>query len=292
MKSLLRLFSCVLCVLLLGGAAGAETTFAFEGHFLPAGSAPIRTDTEYRSENVHILFRDGYNEDLKTDIHVAEVYVRTLDCFQHVYAHNAAGKKASTLRRMNERVEAILLMNGDNGIVDKHGLAARSKMRNSRELCLITNTGEMQVLTYAQAKAQGLYENHDFVKHSFCFGPSLMTKDGEPITKKEDFSTTNVYVKNPRTVLGYYEPGHYALVVVAGRGTKSQFKERSVNRGLDLSELSVYMHSLGCKQAYNLDGGQTSAMMTNGEYRNALYKNGRAVTDAIIICEPGANYQP
>ncbi len=37
--------------------------------------------------------------------------------------------------------------------------------------------------------------------------------------RKTSFDTT-VAEENPRTAIGYYEPGHYCIVIVNGRGTE------------------------------------------------------------------------
>ena len=44
---------------------------------------------------------------------------------------------------------------------------------------------------------------------------------------------------------------------------------------LKLKELSLFMEGLGCKAAYNLDGGQSSMMYFNGGLLSTPYNNGR-----------------
>ena len=107
------------------------------------------------------------------------------------------------------------------------------------------------------------------------FGPSLLGENGEPLTA---FPNSKVKVQNPRSVIGYYEPGHYCFVSVDGRQKHS--------RGLRMEELAQLMSSLGCKAAYNLDGGESASMYWNGDIFNKPSDGGRAMADIIYIFDP------
>ena len=75
------------------------------------------------------------------------------------------------------------------------------------------------------------------------------------------------------SAIGYYEPGHYCFIAVNGRGKL---------RGISLAELSQLCADLGMAAAYNMDGGQSSALYFNGKtYGN----NGRTTSDIAYIAE-------
>ena len=61
---------------------------------------------------------------------------------------------------------------------------------------------------------------------------------------------------HPRTAIGYYAPGHYCLLSVAGY--QGEFP------GVSLEELSAFFASLGCRCAYNLDGGTSTHVWYHG----------------------------
>jgi exopolysaccharide biosynthesis protein len=44
---------------------------------------------------------------------------------------------------------------------------------------------------------------------------------------------------------------------------------------------------MGCKVAYNLDGGQTAVMTYNGAVANQPYNGGRSVSDIVYITDEG-----
>ncbi len=113
---------------------------------------------------------------------------------------------------------------------------------------------------------------------AWTFGPALLDSNGEILT--EFASPSRIISANPRTAIGYYEPGHYCLVVVDGRGESA---------GITLPQLSQLFHSLGCTAAYNLDGGNSSIMVWGNEVINNPSGGGRESSDALLIAEVRSN---
>jgi exopolysaccharide biosynthesis protein len=93
----------------------------------------------------------------------------------------------------------------------------------------------------------------------------------------EEFNSS-VNPSNPRTAVGYYEPGHYCFVVVDGR-------QPGYSDGYSTKELSELMFSLGCTVAYNMDGGKSSEMAFNGAFYNKPYHGGRGTSDILYIAD-------
>jgi len=56
---------------------------------------------------------------------------------------------------------------------------------------------------------------------------------------------------------------------------------------MSLAELAALFQELGCKEAYNLDGGKSSAMVWNGSLVNDPADGGRRVSDIVYIAEVG-----
>ncbi len=77
----------------------------------------------------------------------------------------------------------------------------------------------------------------------------------------------------------YEEGTHYVLLVADGRSSE--------NAGLTLYELAEVMQSLGCTQAYNLDGGSSTTMYFNGQVMNNPSGKGadgeKGVSDIVYI---------
>ena len=104
----------------------------------------------------------------------------------------------------------------------------------------------------------------DFQEHGIddvhSFGPWLV-HDGQVNTEKAMRASGIFKENNPRTGIGMIEPGHLVIIVVDGRQ-----KDRSI--GLDLMEFAGLFVKEGCTEAYNLDGGVSSAMVFMGEQLN------------------------
>lgn len=57
------------------------------------------------------------------------------------------------------------------------------------------------------------------------------------------------------------------------------------SRGMFLEEMSQLFEQLGCKAAYNLDGGHCSFMTFQGKVANHPYKPEHEISDGIFITE-------
>ena len=91
---------------------------------------------------------------------------------------------------------------------------------------------------------------------------------------------TAVSYPNPRSAIGYYEPGHYCFVVVDGR-------QNGYAKGMNIPQLATLFEELGCTRAYNLDGGGSAVMVFNHErYSKQSNGGGRELGDILLIREP------
>ena len=75
-----------------------------------------------------------------------------------------------------------------------------------------------------------------------------------------DYSTTNLAMLNPRTAIGQAGDGTFLLLVIDGRGPSSF--------GAEYGDVVKVFQAYDAINAANLDGGNSSAMMYNGEYVN------------------------
>lgn len=67
------------------------------------------------------------------------------------------------------------------------------------------------------------------------------------------------------------------MVLVDGR--------KDTSRGMSLEELSKLFEDLGCKKAYNLDGGHCSFMTLQDRIADHPYKPEHEVSDGIFILD-------
>ena len=147
-------------------------------------------------------------------------------------------------------------------------------MKHNRryDACVLLYDGTLLTLDAKKTSAEEIESLHPW--QAWCFGPMLLDENGKAMTKFHSSLTD----RNPRTAIGYYSPGHYCFVVVDGR-------RKDYSRGMTMKQLSRFMEKLGCKAAYNMDGGSSSVMAFNGKKVNRP-SSSRKVPDFIYIGEP------
>lgn len=303
-----RILVCLLALLLCQTAV-AQAEFSFPDVFLPVDELPIRTETSYVSPNVSIKINASrvMNSDGKpSDVYVADIYVRELEYFVRYFGINDKGKRESfRIPQLVETCGALIATTGDNahdisaktvGWVVGNGELRIDKTNKQLDLGVLYKNGEMVTILKQDLDYEALKAQLDDIWQIFCFGPALLDADGKPLGKYN----SQVNAKNPRSIVGYYEPGHYCFVIIDGRGTKSKL-EKGNNHGMKMQDVAEFMQSLGCKQAYNLDGGRSAAMWFGGteimEKKASEVKvlsnperGGRRVGDILAIVDPLAEY--
>ena len=233
-----------------------------------------------------------------SDVYVCDIRIGNTDCFRRVFGGDKWNTVSERVGAMAERCGAVLAITGDSGaalssgLIIGNGVLLRNTVNPGRDLCVLYRNGEMKTFIAAEndmTKLCGELEKDPAVWQVFLFGPALMDGDGHA---RASFNS-NVFPANPRSVLGYYEKGHYCFVQGDGRGVPSALEKGRNSTGMNLSDLAAFMEDLGCSAAYNLDGGQSSALWFNGKIISTPYNNGRRVGDAVIITDtlaavPGA----
>ena len=232
-----------------------------------------QTDTTYKSKNIDItITQSKYGNSV---YYVADIYVSDIKYLKTAFARSKYGGGSDSIFDTMSSSKGILGINGDyysarnDGIVIRNGDLYRDKVY--ADVLIMNNDGSMATYTADEFDINAVKENGAW--QGWSFGPMLLN-NGQPMTT----FNSNVVRANPRTAIGYYEPGHYCMVVVDGR-------QNGYSSGIKMADLSQLMYDLGCKVAYNLDGGQSSMMVFNGKFVNKPYKDGRSVSDIVYIGE-------
>lgn len=235
---------------------------------------PEITDTSYKSKDISVTITK--NQQNSITWYVADIYVRNLQNFRTALAQDQYGKGITepTLDMAN-RANAIVAVSGDfygnheTGIVVRNGKLYRQTALD--DVLIMNNDGSMQTFDNQSFQPSAVVKNGAW--QAWTFGPMLLD-NGQPMTK----FNSKLNPANPRAAIGYYEPGHYCLVVVDGR-------QPGYSNGIGLKDFSQLFHDMGCKVAYNLDGGQTAVMTFMGKWVNQPYNNGRNCSDIVYIGE-------
>ena len=250
----------------------------FAEHFSPDGVET--TATNYRSQNISVSISHHARTDEGGDPQVwfvADIYIRDIELLKTAFAEDVYGKGYKEWPHfMASAKGAVLAISGDyygareKGVVIRNGTVYRTD--TFKDVCVIYYDGVMETMSAKEFDADAAIERGAY--QAFSFGPALLDENG---CVKESYDT-EINDPNPRCAIGYYEPGHYCFVVADGR-------DFDYSEGLEMHELAQIFEDLGCKAAYNLDGGATATMVFMDDIVNKPYDGGRKVSDIIYIGE-------
>ncbi|MBQ6076495.1 MAG: phosphodiester glycosidase family protein [Clostridia bacterium] len=231
---------------------------------------PVLTENSYSDDGLSITitrYEDNLTLFRQVAVYfVADVYVQDIVRWKTAAAKNDFTSRATDkLINMAEANDALFAVSGDyfnyqvsNGVIIRNGELYRQQYDRRRDLCVLYRDGVMKTFEVGTYTVEEILESDPW--QTWQFGPALLDENGEV---KEHFNSS-LLGPNPRCAIGYYEPGHYCFVIVDGRNEE-------YSMGASLSELSLLMKQLGCKAAYNLDGGLSAQIYFNGEIQNRTY---------------------
>lgn len=248
-----------------------------------------QTDSSYKSANVSIeITKNTVGTESKPIVYyLADIYIKDISSFRTAVAldykdQNEGDRKnvMSTLQ-LSQLSNSIIGLSGDNfafhdGIVVRNGIEWERILPVYGDICVLYYDGTME--TYSQkiksAQVDEIYAKEPY--QIWTFGPQLL-EDGQI---PDSFANGKA---NPLSAIGYYEPGHYCFILVDGR-------QKDYSWGMTHAQLAQVFYDLGCKVAFNLDGGDTAVMTYMGEWRSQPEASSpRDTSDIIYIVEPTAS---
>jgi len=250
----------------------------------------LSTADSYRSANISVELTQvaAGSEKRPVVYYVADIYVKDISSFRTAMAFDFEAqnegdrKNVMSTVQLSQLTNAVVAISGDNFTFRKSGLVA---VRNGAEwvnslpleddICVLYYDGVMETFPASTKRDEldAIYARNPY--QIWTFGPQLLV-DGQVPAR---FSTSK---DNPLSAVGYYEPGHYCFILVDGR-------QPDYSWGLSLAGLAEVFYNLGCKVAYNLDGGDTAVLTFGGEQRSRPENNNpRQTSDILYIGEPAS----
>ena len=215
-------------------------------------------------------------------VYVAYITLTEASSLGTAFANGSYGRNIKALTSVTaEENDAVLAINGDfygsqqSGYVIRNGELYRDSGSENEDLAVIKD-GSFRIVSESDYSAAELLSAG--AEQVFSFGPALLKNSEIQVSENEEVGMA--MASNPRTAIGILGEKHYVFVVSDGRTEESA--------GLSLYELSEFLQELGCKTAYNLDGGGSSTMVFQGEVVNKPTTGGdriseRAVSDIVYI---------
>ena len=264
----------------------SEWQIRFAEHFTPE---VVQSEDSYTSPNLSVVLTHHEMESPKGPVvyHIADIYIGNIDCFRSGLAATPPRfHMSASLVKMMEEQNGVVGINGDFCSYSYGGVAVRNgtvwqNIRSRIDLCVLYRDGTMETMPYDSFDLDDAVARD--VWQVWSFGPQLLDGEGQPLTIA-NASLPNIHIsgRNPRTAVGYYEPGHYCFLVADGR-------QPGYSVGMTLEEMGQVFSELGCKAAFNLDGGGSSMMAFQGQLVSQIYSNApRSLSDCLLI----ADYAP
>ena len=204
---------------------------------------------------------------------IAEVISSDATPLKGAMASDTYNGKRETISSMANRLGAILAINASGfyaktntpmGTVVRNGKLVNIDQSYTGEILSLKSDGN---LAFTTVNSEEEFKNLD-IKQTFTFGPILV----------RDYQATELNDKSrhPRTAIGQLDDNRYVLVVVEGRMEGAD--------GMTLAELQQLFLQLGCKTAYNLDGGGSTTLYFQGKVINTPSDGSeRSVVDMIYF---------
>ena len=250
----------------------------FEEHFT---EEVVITENSYTSPNIAITMSTITIDDPSPTVcYVADIYIAQIENFQTYWANGQLsyyGEENSLSMAINSG--AILSINGDYADNQRSGFLVRNGEiyyddQTTYDICVLYYDGSMETFSPSEYAVDDILAKAPY--QVWKFGPELLDENGQP---KQSYNTSDaISWENPRSGIGYYEPGHYCFITVDGR-------QNGYSRGLEIERFAKLFADLGCTVAYNLDGGQSAVMTFDQRVYNQPYLGGRNSGDILLIRE-------
>ncbi len=238
------------------------------------------TDAGYSDDTITVSIQEVKQDD--SSYHVAYVKIASPTQLRTCVVGGINGTGTLPTTTVAESVNAVVAVNGDffekysGGYIVRQGETLRKRVSDNYDLLLIDENADFHLLLAGKDRQKdgigALLKEHDIV-NAFFFGPALVM-DGATCEVSEHYGW-NPYGQEPRAAIGQLGPLSYAVVTVDGRIDESA--------GVTLPTLAAFMAQIGCTQAYNLDGGNSSALVFHNELLSIKGVEERSVNDIVYF---------
>lgn len=248
----------------------------FPGRF---SDGVVRGELCYKSKSIDVSIetctvRQTYGK--LVSYHVADVYVKDVTSIQTAAACGDFSRNTEKhVKDIADGVGALLAICGDtyshkdNSFVIRNGVLYRDCPIENADICILYRDGRMETRAWGAFTVQEVVDADPW--QVWNFGPALLDENGHAAEPQ-----SRINASNPRAAIGYYEPGHYCFVIVDGR-------QDGWSDGIELSALSRLMEDLGCRAAYNLDGGGSAQLYWDGAIVSRACNEGRRISDIVYL---------
>lgn len=220
---------------------------------------------EYRSDILSVIID---RQQLRIKNHpycqyIAHIRMRKINSFRSIVSsHYDVATASEPPWRLARNYRAVFAITGDNinnadldfkGVLLRRGILYSD--RGGEDTLVMRDDFTMEILHRNERSGIDLMDSG--VLNTYSFGPTLV----EHYKINPDVSKHRVARENPRCGIGMIEPGHFVAIVSDGRDETRAF-------GYTMEQFAELFVEQGAEVAYNMDGGNSTAMVFMGEHVN------------------------
>ncbi len=251
--------------------AAAETTYKLPWDF--SGGMPLKTEyfygnTTYADPTIAVKVQYGvFNRGAETgcEYWVASIKIAHPSQLRTTAANGFQSEMTMKGTAMAKRVNAVLAINGDYFYFTHHGYILRQgqlfldDLRGDRDVLLIDEDGDFHIVRNPFTGQVDQTINGKRVVQAFFFGPVLV-QNGKMVRDMDLRYDMRAEERRQRMCIAQVGPLEYKCICCGppARG----------NSGMNLTEFAQLVYSLGVQTAYNLDGGDSTMLIFNGQKIN------------------------
>jgi len=251
--------------------AAAETTYKLPWDF--SGGMPLKNEyfyggTTYADPTIAVKIQYGvFDRGAETgcEYWVASIKIAHPSQLRTTAANGFQSEMTMKGTAMARRVNAVLAINGDYFYFTHHGYILRQgqlfldDLRGDRDVLLIDEDGDFHIVRNPFTGQVGQTINGKQVVQAFFFGPVLV-ENGKMVRDMDLRYDMRAEERRQRMCIAQVGPLEYKCICCGppARG----------NSGMNLTEFARLVYSLGVETAYNLDGGDSTMLIFNGQKIN------------------------
>ncbi len=179
-----------------------------------------------------------------------------------------------------KRVNAVLAIDGDyyfytgKGFILRQGTVYRNLLDGTVDVLLIDEFGDFRVVRNAMPESCSNYMDGRRIINAMYFGPALVL-DGQAVSNVSG-SNMAYDLGRQRMCIAQVGPLEYMCICCAGPARGSE--------GMTLQVFADFVATFGVQTAYNLDGGDSTMLIFDGEKINDVNNSSsRKISDIIYF---------
>ena len=268
------LLACALVLVCAGpmeSMAAAETTYKLPWDF--SGGMALKSEYfyanyTYADPTIAVKIQKGVfnrGSELDCEYWVASIKIAHPSQLRTAAANNFRSEMVMKGTAMAKRVNAVVAINGDYFYFTHHGYILRQgqlfldDLRGDRDVLLIDEDGDFHIVRNPFTGQVSETIDGKKVMQAFFFGPVLV-QNGKLVRDMDLRYDMRAEERRQRMCIAQVGPLEYKCICCGppARG----------NSGMTLEEFARLVYSLDVQTAYNLDGGDSTMLIFNGEKVN------------------------